>query len=88
MATTTELSCNIEPYWKMNKSIFLETINMIKPKLYINGHLMVPYKVSIFMGMGYPRWLLQQDLVFKIGSYGKIDKQLFIETTNLIEPKQ
>jgi hypothetical protein len=49
---------------------------------------MVPYKVSIFMGMGYPRWLLQQDLVFKIGSYGKIDKQLFIETTNLIEPKQ
>jgi hypothetical protein len=32
-------------YGKNNKIFFLEATNMNKPKLYMNDHWMVPYKV-------------------------------------------
>jgi hypothetical protein len=58
------LSLNTKPYGRMNKSFFLETTIIIQPKLYMNGHWMVHYKVGIFMWIWYPRWPSPQPLVF------------------------
>ena len=48
MAATTKHSFNIGPYGK-KKQIFSETIDLIVPKLYTIKHLMVPYKIVIFL---------------------------------------
>ena len=32
----------------MYKSFFLDTANMTKPKLYTNGHWIVPFKIVVF----------------------------------------
>ena len=51
MATTTVQSFNIRPYRKMNKWFFSETRNLIEPKQYMNNHVIVPFKILIFMSI-------------------------------------
>ena len=48
IATTTCQSFSILPYDKTNKCCFSETTKCIQSTLYVNSHMMVPYKVSIF----------------------------------------
>ena len=72
------------------KSFFLEITNIIEPKLFINGHWMVPYKAGIFMLSGLiTNMTVKTELDFNIGSnsIGKWIKSFVFEIKNMIEPK-
>jgi hypothetical protein len=45
MAATAELSLTLDPMGKCSNAFFSETTNIIKAKLYMNVHWMVPYKL-------------------------------------------
>lgn len=44
---------------------FLESTNMIKPKLYINGQWMVTYKVGFYIWIRNHRWVSTQNSLTK-----------------------
>jgi hypothetical protein len=52
-------------YVKMNKSFFLETINMIEHKLYMNGNWMMPSNADIFSWIRNPKWATTTGLSFQ-----------------------
>jgi hypothetical protein len=48
MATTAIHRLTLNTMGKCSNAFFSETTNMIKAKLYMNVHWMVPYKLSFF----------------------------------------
>ena len=48
MATTAGHRLTLDPIGKCSNAFFSETTNMIKAKLYMNGHWMVLYKLDVF----------------------------------------
>jgi hypothetical protein len=48
MATTAGHRLTLDPMGKCSNAFFSETTNMIKAKLYMNGHWMVLYKLDVF----------------------------------------
>lgn len=81
-------SFNIWPYWKIDQSFFLETTNMIEPRLHewlLHGPIQSQYFCVCMYQKSKMVTLVGPS--FTIGSYGKIDKYFFSETTILIKPK-
>jgi len=56
MISTVGHRFNIGPYRKM-EIFFTETRNFINPKPYMTKKWVVPYKILIFVSIGYPQWL-------------------------------
>jgi hypothetical protein len=48
MPTTAGHTLTLDPMGKCSNAFFSSTTNMIKAKLYMNVHWMVPYKFSVF----------------------------------------
>ena len=48
MAATAGLNLTLDPMGKCSNAFFSETTNIIKAKLYMNVHWMVPYKLYVF----------------------------------------
>jgi hypothetical protein len=66
MATTRKQNYNMI----IRENIFFsKTRNLTEPKMCMNSHWIVHYKISIFMWIGNPRWPPMQK--FRNGPYGK-----------------
>jgi hypothetical protein len=88
MATTTGHRLTLDPIGKCSNSFFSETTNIIKAKLYMNGHWMVLYKLYVFCSDMKFKMAATAGLSLTLDPMGKnVSKRFFSETTCTVETK-
>jgi hypothetical protein len=78
MATTAGHRLTLDPMGKCSNAFFSETTNMIKAKLYMNGHWMVLYKLEFFCSDIKWKMAATAELSLTLDPMGKVSRNLFL----------
>ena len=87
MAATAIHRLTLDPMGKCSNAFFSETTNIIKAKLYMNVHWMVPYKLYVFCSDMKFKMAATAGLSLTLDPMGKCSNAFFSETTNIIKAK-